>query len=74
MYSIGEVSRMTGLSVRALHHYDAIGLLHPTLVSESGYRSYDDAALARLQRSGGANGYDGLRDKATRLNRAGAEE
>ena len=50
MYSIGEVSRMTGLSVRALHHYDAIGLLHPTLVSESGYRSYDDAALARLQR------------------------
>lgn len=50
MLSIGEVSRLTGLSVRALHHYDAIGLLRPTAVSPAGYRCYDDAALARLQR------------------------
>ena len=49
MKSIGEVSRITGVSVRTLHHYDAIGLLKPAQVSESGYRLYDDEALARLQ-------------------------
>lgn len=48
MKSVSEVSRLTGVSVRTLHHYDAIGLLRPTAVSESGYRLYDDAALARL--------------------------
>ena len=37
------------MSVRALHHYDAIGLLKPTRVTEAGYRLYDDTALRRLQ-------------------------
>lgn len=49
MKSIGEVSRMTGVSVRTLHHYDAIGLLKPAQISESGYRLYDADSLARLQ-------------------------
>ena len=49
MKTIGEVSRMTGISVRTLHHYDAIGLLKPTGVTEAGYRLYDDEALSRLQ-------------------------
>lgn len=49
MKSIGEVSRLTGVSVRTLHHYDAIGLLKPSMVSESSYRLYDDEALSRLQ-------------------------
>ena len=49
MKTVKEVSRITGVSVRTLHHYDAIGLLRPTQVSESGYRLYDDAALQRLQ-------------------------
>ena len=40
---------MTGVSIRALHHYDAIGLLKPTAVTASGYRLYDDRALERLQ-------------------------
>ena len=44
-----EVSRITGVSVRALHHYDAIGLLKPTRVTEAGYRLYDQNALQRLQ-------------------------
>jgi DNA-binding transcriptional MerR regulator len=35
--------------VRTLHHYDAIGLLKPTRVTEAGYRLYDDTALRRLQ-------------------------
>lgn len=49
MKTVKEVSRITGVSVRTLHHYDAIGLLKPTRVTEAGYRLYDDTALARLQ-------------------------
>ena len=49
MRTVKEVSKYTGVSVRTLHHYDAIGLLKPTKVTEAGYRLYDDAALQRLQ-------------------------
>ena len=49
MKTVHEVSKISGVSVRALHHYDAIGLLKPTAVTEAGYRLYDDAAIARLQ-------------------------
>ena len=49
MKTVHEVSALTGVSVRALHHYDAIGLLKPAAVTEAGYRLYDDAALERLQ-------------------------
>ena len=47
--TIHEVSRLAGVSVRTLHHYDAIGLLPPTALTEAGYRLYDDTALTRLQ-------------------------
>lgn len=49
MRTVKEVSRLTGVSVRTLHHYDAIGLLKPTEVTRAGYRLYDDTALSRLQ-------------------------
>ena len=49
MQTVKEVSKLTGVSVRTLHHYDAIGLLKPTKVTEAGYRLYDDTALSRLQ-------------------------
>lgn len=49
MKTVKEVSKLAGVSVRALHHYDAIGLLKPTAVTEAGYRLYDDRALRRLQ-------------------------
>ena len=49
MKTVKEVSGLTGVSVRTLHHYDAIGLLKPTRVTDAGYRLYDDAALRRLQ-------------------------
>ena len=49
MKTVKEVSTLTGVSVRTLHHYDAIGLLKPTRVTEAGYRLYDDTALRRLQ-------------------------
>lgn len=46
--SIGSLSKLSGVSIRALHHYDQIGLLQPSEVAESGYRYYDDAAIERL--------------------------
>ncbi len=49
MKTVNEVSKITGVSVRTLHHYDEIGLLKPTSTTEAGYRLYDDTALERLQ-------------------------
>lgn len=49
MRTVKEVSRLTGVSVRTLHHYDAIGLLKPTKITDAGYRLYDDTAVCRLQ-------------------------
>lgn len=49
MKTVKQVSQVSGVSVRTLHHYDAIGLLKPTKVTEAGYRLYDDTALERLQ-------------------------
>lgn len=49
MRTVKEVSKLTGVSVRTLHYYDKIGLLHPTETTEAGYRLYDDTALERLQ-------------------------
>ena len=48
-YSVGEVSRFAGVTVRTLHHYDEIGLLRPSRKSGSGYRRYDEGDLERLQ-------------------------
>src|SRR3954466_7891690 len=48
-FTVSQVARMAGLSVRALHHYDEIGLLRPSGRSEAGYRLYDQADLERLQ-------------------------
>lgn len=48
MKTVKEVSELTGVSIRTLHHYDKIGLLKPTTVTEAGYRLYDNVALERL--------------------------
>jgi DNA-binding transcriptional MerR regulator len=48
-YQVNEVARLAGVSVRTLHHYDAVGLLVPSGRTDSGYRLYDDDALLRLQ-------------------------
>lgn len=48
--SIGEVASATGLTVRALRHYDAIALVRPSLRTGAGYRLYGDDDLARLAR------------------------
>ncbi len=46
--AVGDVARLAGVSVRTLHHYDAIGLVVPAQRTESGYRLYGPAELARL--------------------------
>lgn len=46
-YSVSEVARRTGVTVRTLHHYDEVGLLVPER-DASGFRTYDDADLDRL--------------------------
>jgi DNA-binding transcriptional MerR regulator len=48
-YTVKAVAALAGISVRALHHYDEIGLLRPAATSPAGYRLYDDHDLARLQ-------------------------
>ena len=45
---VGELARRTGLTVRTLHHYDAIGLLAPSARSPAGYRLYGAADIGRL--------------------------
>lgn len=47
---IGVLAKRAGLTVRALHHYDAIGLLSPSARSESGSRQYNRDDLIRLHR------------------------
>lgn len=47
---IGEVARRAGLSVRALRHYDGIGLLSPSARTDGGLRLYGPQDLVRLQR------------------------
>jgi len=49
MRTVKQVSDLTGISVRALHYYDEIGLLKPSEITDSGYRLYDDEALKTLQ-------------------------
>ncbi len=48
-YTIGELANASGVSVRTLHHYDALGLLKPASVAENGYRNYGRAEALRLQ-------------------------
>ena len=46
---VGELARRTRLTIRTLHHYDEIGLLQPSLHTESGHRLYTAGDMARLQ-------------------------
>jgi DNA-binding transcriptional MerR regulator len=48
-HTVGEVAKLARVSVRALHHYDEIGLLEPSGRTEAGYRLYTDDDVARLQ-------------------------
>ena len=47
-YLVGDLARLSHVSVRTLHHYDAIGLLAPSARSPAGYRLYSGTDLRRL--------------------------
>lgn len=49
LYKIQEFAVLAGVTVRALHHYDRLGLLKPTSRTGSSYRLYSDTDLARLE-------------------------
>src|SRR5262245_17201851 len=49
MLTVKQVAKISGVSVRALHHYDQVGLLKPALIGENRYRYYGREELLRLQ-------------------------
>jgi DNA-binding transcriptional MerR regulator len=49
-YRIGELARVAGVTVRALHHYDELGLLVPSERTQAGHRLYSAADVQRLYR------------------------
>jgi DNA-binding transcriptional MerR regulator len=48
-WTVKQVATLSGVSVRALHHYDEVGLLKPACVGPNGYRYYGEDELLRLQ-------------------------
>lgn len=49
MLTVRQVAKLSGVSVRTLHHYDQIGLLKPASIGENRYRYYGEEELLRLQ-------------------------
>ena len=47
--AVHEVVNLTGITARTLHYYDEIGLLKPSIVTETKYRLYTEDDLSRLQ-------------------------
>lgn len=48
-YTVSELAKLSGVSIRTLHHYDEVGLLKPAAVGANGYRYYGREQLLRLQ-------------------------
>ncbi len=48
-YTVKQVAKISGVSVRLLHYYDEIGLLKPSFIKENGYRYYEEKELLQLQ-------------------------
>jgi DNA-binding transcriptional MerR regulator len=48
-YTVKQVSRMSGVSLRTLHFYDETGLLKPAFHGANGYRFYEEPQLLSLQ-------------------------
>jgi DNA-binding transcriptional MerR regulator len=49
-WKVGQLARLTKLTVRTLHHYDRLGLLRPSARTSSGHRLYDEGDVDRLYR------------------------
>ena len=48
-YTVKQLAKLSGVSVRTLHHYDEIGLLKPARLGSNGYRHYAEPEVLRLQ-------------------------
>jgi DNA-binding transcriptional MerR regulator len=49
-HTVGQLAKLSGLTVRALHHYEKLGLLRPSGRTEAGYRQYAEPDVATLHR------------------------
>src|SRR5215467_5714352 len=49
LLQVGDIAKASGKTVRAIHHYEEVGLLRPHARSKGRYRLYDQAALARVK-------------------------
>jgi MerR family transcriptional regulator, copper efflux regulator len=49
LLQVGDIAKATGKTVRAIHHYEEVGLLRPHARSKGRYRLYDQAALSRVR-------------------------
>lgn len=50
LWKVGQLAQLTGITVRALHHYDHLGLVPPSLRTASGHRLYEEPDVDRLYR------------------------
>ncbi|MEQ5841867.1 MerR family transcriptional regulator [Paraburkholderia acidicola] len=57
LLKVGELAKKSGLTVRTLHHYDAIGLLVPSARADNGYRLYNRDDIVRLHRIQALRGF-----------------
>ncbi len=48
IYSIGDISKLLGLTPESLRHYERLGLIKPTSIGENGYRFYDMQTYTHL--------------------------
>jgi MerR family transcriptional regulator, thiopeptide resistance regulator len=49
MYTVKQLAKKAGVTVRTLHYYDEIGVLKPSFMKENGYRYYEEKELQKLQ-------------------------
>ena len=49
-FKTGEIAKKANVSVRTIQYYDSIGLLHPSIVDEKGYRFFSEEDLIKLQK------------------------
>lgn len=49
MYTIGQLSKRTGVTIRTLDYYDEIGLIKPSSATDGGHRLYEEDAVLRLE-------------------------
>lgn len=48
-YTIKQLAKLAGITVRTLHYYDEVGLLKPSFIQKNGYRYYEEKELLLLQ-------------------------